>query len=88
MRVDNSTGKDTSGMDMFSNKVHRVHMGPEGKLLNNSLRIKTQLLKRLQSVSVVDAAKHIQKDDVESNGGLKELLQRSLCSSFAAFSWF
>ena len=26
MRVDNSTEKDTSGMDKFSSKVHRVHM--------------------------------------------------------------
>ena len=39
-----------------------------GKLLN-SLRIETQLLKRLQSVGVVDGAAHTQKDDVESNGG-------------------
>jgi len=42
-----------------------------GKLLN-SLRIKTQLLERLQSVSVVDGATHTQKDDVESNGGSLE----------------
>jgi len=33
----------------------------------NSLRSKTQVLKRLQSVSVVDGAAHTQKDDVESN---------------------
>ena len=26
MRVDNSTGKGTSGMDKFSSEVHRVHM--------------------------------------------------------------
>ena len=51
MRVDNSTGKDTSGMDMFSSEVHRVHMELGGKLLN-SLRIETQILERLQSVSV------------------------------------
>ena len=45
MRVDNSTGKGTSGMDKFSSKVHRVHMELGGKLLNyNSLRIKTQFL--------------------------------------------
>jgi len=42
-----------------------------GKLLN-SLRIKTQFLERLQSVSVVDGATHTQKDDVESNGGSLE----------------
>jgi hypothetical protein len=29
------------------------------------LRIKTQFLERLQSVSVVDGATHTQKDDVE-----------------------
>ena len=69
MRVeDNSTGKGTSGKDKFSSKVHRVHMELGGKLLY-SLRIKTQFLERLQSVSVVDAATHTQKDDVESNGG-------------------
>ena len=42
-----------------------------GKLLK-SLRIKTQFLERLQSVSVVDGATHTQKDDVESNGGFLE----------------
>jgi len=67
----NSTGKGTSGMDKFSSKVHRVHMELGGKLLN-SLRIKTQFLERLQSVSVVDGATHTQKDDVESNGGSLE----------------
>jgi hypothetical protein len=41
-----------------------------GKLLN--LRIKTQFLERLQSVSVVDGASHTQEDDVESNGGSLE----------------
>ena len=71
MRVDNSTGKGTSGMDKFSSKVHRVHMELGGKLLN-SLRIKTQFFERLQSVGVVDGAAHTQKDDVESNGGSLE----------------
>ena len=66
MRVDNSTGKGTSVMGKFSSKVHRVHMELGGKLLD-SLRIKTQFLERLQSVSVVDGAAHTQKDDVESN---------------------
>jgi len=51
MRVDNNSGKGTSGMDKFSRKVHRVHMELGGKLLN-SLRIKTQFLERLQSVIV------------------------------------
>jgi hypothetical protein len=77
MRVDNSTGKGTSGMDKFSSNIHRVHMELGGKLLN-SLRIETQFLDRLQSASVVDGAAQAQKDDVEI----------SLCRSFAAFSWF
>ena len=71
MRVDNITRKGTSGMDKISSEVHRVHMELGGKLLN-SLRIKTQFLERLQSVSVVDDAAHTQKDDVESNGGSLE----------------
>ena len=68
MRVDNCTEKGTSGMDKFSSKVNRVHMELGGKLLN-SLRIETQFLESLESVSVVDGAAHTQKDDVESNGG-------------------
>ena len=71
MRVDNSTGKGTSGMEKFSSKVHRVQMELGGKLLN-SLRIETQFFERLQSVGVVDGAAHTQKDDVESNGGSLE----------------
>ena len=71
MRVDNSTGKGTSGMDKFSSKVHRVLMELGGKL-PNSLRIETQFLERLQSVSFVDGALHTQKDDVESNRGSLE----------------
>jgi len=43
-----------------------------GSKLLNSLRIKTQVLERLQSVSVVDGATHTPKDDVESNGGSLE----------------
>ena len=57
MSVDNSTGKGTSGMDKFSSEVHRLHMKLEGKPLN-SLKIKTQVLESLQSVSVVDGATH------------------------------
>ena len=72
MRVDNSTGKGMSGiMNKFSSKFHRVHMEFGGNL-SNSLRIKTQFLKRLRSVSVVDGATLTQKDDVESNGGSLE----------------
>ena len=62
-------------MDKFSSKVHRVHMELGGKLLN-SLRIETQFLDRLQSVSVVDGAAHTQRDDVESNGGSLENLAK------------
>jgi len=58
-------------MDKFSGKVHRVHMDLGGKLLY-SLRIETQLLERLQGVSVVDGATHTQKDDVKSNRGSLE----------------
>jgi len=43
-----------------------------GGNLVNSLRIETQFLERLQSVSVVNGATHTQKDDVESNGGALE----------------
>jgi hypothetical protein len=43
--------------DKFSSKVHKVHMELGGKLLN-SLKIETQFLKRLQSVSVVNGAAH------------------------------
>jgi len=71
MRVDNSAGKGTSGMDKFSSKVHRVHMELGGRLLT-SLRIETQFFEKLQSVGVVDGAAHTQKDDVESNRGSLE----------------
>ena len=66
MRVDNSTGKGAAGTDKFSSEVHIVHMELGVKLLN-SLKVKTQFLERLQSVSVVEGAAHTQKDDVESN---------------------
>ena len=42
-----------------------------GKLLN-FLRIETQFIERLQSVSVVDGAAHTRKDDVKSNRGSLE----------------
>ena len=38
----------------------------------NSLRIKTQLLKRFQHEIVVDSAAHSQKDGLEGNGGSLE----------------
>ena len=68
MRVDNNTGKGTSGMNKVSDEVHRVHMELEGKLLK-SLRIKIQFLERLQRVIVVDDATHSHKGGVEGNGG-------------------
>jgi hypothetical protein len=40
-----------------------------GRKFFNSSRIKTQLLKRLQRVIVVDGATHSQTDGVEGNGG-------------------
>jgi hypothetical protein len=87
MRVDNSTGKGTSGTDKFSSKVHRVHMELGGKLLS-SLRIETQFLERLQSVSVVDGAAHTQKVMWRVTEAPWRMLQRTSCCSFAAFSWF
>jgi hypothetical protein len=72
MRVDNSAGKGMSGMDKFGSTVDRMNMKLRSKFLN-SLRIKTQLLKRLQHVIVVDGATHSQEDGVEGNeGSLKD----------------
>ena len=88
MSFDNRTGKGTSSsVNKFSSVFYRVHMELGGKLLNSS-RIETQFLERLQSVSVVDGAAHIQKDDVKSHGGSLENVAKVLCCSFAAFSWF
>ena len=72
VRVDNITGKGTSGMDKFSSEVDRVHIMELGGKLLNPLRIKTQFLERLHSLRVVDGGAHTQKDDVESNGGSLE----------------
>jgi len=73
MRVVNSAGKGTSGMDKFGSIIDRMSMKLGSKFLS-SLRIKTQLLKRLQRVIVADGANHSsQKDDVEGNkGSLKD----------------
>ena len=68
MRVDISAGKSTSGMDKFGSVIDRMNMKLGSKFLN-SLRIKTQLLKGLQRVIVVDGATHSLKDGVEGNGG-------------------
>ena len=66
--VDNSAGKGTSVMDKFGSVVDRMNMKLGSKFLD-SLTIKTQLLKRLQRVIVVDGATHSQRDGVERNGG-------------------
>ena len=55
-------------MDKFGSVIDRMNMKLGSKPLN-SLRIKTQLLKRLQRVIVVDSAIHSQKDGGESNRG-------------------
>jgi hypothetical protein len=68
MSIDNSAGKGTSGMDKFGGVIDRMNMKLGSKFLN-SLRIKTQLLKRLQCVIVVDGATHSQKDGVEGDRG-------------------
>jgi len=52
------------------------------------LRIKTQLLKRLQRVIVVDGATHSQKDGVEGKGGSLEDGVEALGCSCAVFSRF
>jgi hypothetical protein len=68
MTVNNYTGKCASGMDKFGSVVDRMYMKLGSKFLS-SLRVKTQLLKRLQCVTVADGATHSQKDGVEGNGG-------------------
>ena len=60
-----------SSMDKFGSVIDRINMKLGSKFLNN-LIIKTQLLKRLQRVIVVDGATHSQKDGVEGNGGSLE----------------
>jgi hypothetical protein len=55
MRVNHCAGKVTSGMDKFGSVIDRMNMKLGSKFLN-FLRIKTQVLKRLQCVNVVDGA--------------------------------
>ena len=64
MRVDNSAGKGTSRVDKFGSVIDRMNMKLRSKFLK-SLRIKTQLLERLQRVIVEDGTAHSQKDGVE-----------------------
>ena len=77
--------KGTSGMDKFCSVIDRMGM-KLGSKFSNSLRIKAQLLKRLQRVIVVDSATHFQKD-----GACREwrrLLEGWSRGLFAALSWF
>ena len=64
MRVDNSAGKGTSGMNKFGSVIDRMSM-KLGSNFPNSLRIKTQILKRLQCVIVVNSATRSQKNGVK-----------------------
>ena len=68
MRVDNSAGNGTSGMDKFGSVIDIMNM-KVGSKFPNFLRIKTQLLNRLQCAKFEEGATHSQKDGVESNGG-------------------
>jgi hypothetical protein len=71
MNVDNSARKGMSGMNKFGSIIDRMNMQLGSKYLD-FLRIKTQLLKRLQRVIVADSATHFQKDGMEGNGGSLE----------------
>ena len=73
MRVlDNSAVKGTSGMDKYGSVVDRMNIKLGSKFLN-SLKIKTQLHKRLQREIVVDG--------VESNGGsFKDGAEAAICA--------
>jgi len=64
-----------SGIDYFGSVVDRMNMKLGIKFLN-FLKIKTQLLKRPQSLIVVNSATHSQKDGMEGNGGLERVGQR------------
>jgi len=59
-RVDNSAGKGMSGMDKFGSVIDRMNMKLGSKFFN-SLRIKTQLRRRLQREIVVDGAHPLPK---------------------------
>jgi len=74
IKVGNGSGKGLSGMDRFGSIVDRLCMKLRSRFLS-SLRVKTQLLKRLQCVIVVDGTTptHSQKDGVEGiEGSLKD----------------
>ena len=55
-------------IDKIGSVIDRMNMKLGSEFLN-SLKITTQLLKRLQRMIVVDSATYSQKDGVEGNGG-------------------
>jgi hypothetical protein len=55
-------------MNKFGIIIDRMYMMLGSKFCS-SLRIKTQLLRRLQNIIVVDGATHSRKDGVKNNGG-------------------
>jgi hypothetical protein len=71
MRVDDSAGKGTSGMDKFSSVIDSMNIDRMklGSKFLVALRIKTQLIKRLQRVIAINSATHSQTDGVEGSGG-------------------
>ena len=58
-----------------------------GKFVNSFI-MKTQILERLQCVSVVEGATHSQKDGVEGNGGSWKDGAEAFVLFSAALSWF
>ena len=71
MRDHNVAGKIKCGMNKFGSVIDRMNMKLGSKFLD-FLRIKTQILIRLQRVIVGDSATHSQEDGVEGNGGSLE----------------
>jgi len=59
------------GMNKFGSVIDRMNVKLGSKFLT-SLRIETQLPKKLQHVIVVDSATYSKKDSVEGNGGSLE----------------
>jgi hypothetical protein len=86
MRVDNSAVKGTSGMDEFGSNIDRMNMRL-GSKFHSFLKIKTQLLERLQRVIIVDGATHSQKMARRVTEAPWRKEQRPLCCSCAALSW-
>jgi hypothetical protein len=74
-------------MNKLNSIIDRMNM-KLGRKFPSSLRIKTQLLKRLQRVIVADVATHSQKDGVKGNGGSLKDGAGALCCSCVALSWF